>query len=717
MITRLTGVATAAPKLLLTIVGVAFVVFGALGSLVTDRLSAGGFTSPDAESSRAAEVLAEEFGITGMQLILAVDADSASSPATSARAVEIVTRLRGEPDISGAISPWTEPAVAPELISDDGRTGLIVAAVRGDDNSAPAAAAALVDRYTGEHDGLTIRAGGQAVVFHEANSQAARDLALAEAIALPLCFLLSTWFLRSAIAAAIPVLVGAVSIVTTTAILYALTFVVELSIFAMNLTTAIGLALAIDYSLLIISRYREEIAGGHEPTAALTVAMRHGGRAVCYSGITVAIGVVAMVFFPLSFLRSVAFAGVAVVGLSVLLTLTMVPALLAVLGARINRKPLREATPVAETRLYRIARAVQARPLAWAVPIVLVLLALGAPVTGMRLGLPDERVLPAEATAHQVGDDVRQRFGANPTGVVQIVLTGPTESHALGAYAARLSEVAGVTDVTSASGIFVDGRRVADGEAAMASPAAAHLTVSTTSNPYSEGARDQLDDLRAVDAPAPALFGGLAQQTRDTASGISDAFPKALIWIAVVTFALLLLLTGSLVLPLKALVLNTLSLSATFGALVWIFQDGHFAGLGTAAPGYLAATVPALVFCTAFGLSMDYEVFLLTRFREEWDRSGKTRADNDTAVAVGIARSGRVITAAAALMAVVFAAVISSDLSLLRAFGLGLTLAVLVDATLVRLVLVPAFMRVAGTWNWWAPRRLRPALDTFALRE
>lgn len=718
MINRLTGIATGTPKLLLTLIGVAFLAFGALGSLVTDRLSAGGFTSPDAESSRAADVLADEFGITGMQLILTVESAATSSPETSARAIDIVTRLRGESDISGAISPWTEPELAAKLISDDARMGLIVAAVRGDDNSAPTAAAALVDRYTGERDGLTVRAGGQAIVFHEANSQAARDLALAEAIALPLCFLLLTWFLRSAIAAAIPVLVGVVSIVTTTAILYVLTFMVELSIFAMNLTTAIGLALAIDYSLLIISRYREEIVHGHEPAEALTLAMRHGGRAVCYSGITVAIGVVGMVFFPMSFLRSVAFAGVAVVGLSVLLTLTMVPALLAVLGERINRKPLREAAPVAETRLYRITRTVQARPLAFAVPIVLVLLALGAPVTGLRLGLPDDRVLPADATAHAVGDDVRERFGANPTGVVQIVLTGPgTGTEAIAAYAEDLSRVDGVTDVTSAAGVFVDGARIAAGDTAMSGPDAVHLTVSTTSNPYSERARDQLDELRAVDAPAPALFGGLAQQTRDTATGISDAFPKALIWIAVVTFALLLLLTGSVVLPLKALILNTLSLSATFGALVWIFQDGNLGGLGTAAPGYIAATVPALVFCTAFGLSMDYEVFLLTRFREEWDKSAKTRADNDTAVAVGIARSGRVITAAAALMAVVFAAVISSDLSLLRAFGLGLTLAVLVDATLVRLVLVPAFMRIAGTWNWWAPKPLRPALDKFALRE
>jgi len=719
VIDRLSGFASRSPKLLLTIVAAAFVILGAVGAPVAERLTAGGFTSPDDESSRAAQVLSDDFGVSGMQLILAVESGDATASATAGRASEIVGQLRADPDIAAAVSPWTDPQYRAKLVSDDKTEGLIVALVRGGDDAAPAKASEIASHYTGERDGVTIRAGGQAIVFHEANTQAAHDLMLAEAIALPLCFLLLVWFLRSAIAAAIPIATGMVAIVGTTAILFLLTFVVELSIFAMNLTAAIGLALAIDYSLLIISRYREEIAAGHSNEKAIALSMRHAGRAVCYSGVTVAIGVVGMVFFPMSFLRSIAFAGVAVVLLSIILSLTMVPALLTLFGDRINRKPLREAAPVEQSPLYRVARRVQRNPIAFGLPVVVLLIALGAPALGLKLGLPDERVLPKPSAAQQVGADIRAKFSDNPTGVVHIVVAprGAADSAALARYTDELSRVDGVSGVIGPAGTFVDGKQVGPGVATMAGENNAYLTVSTTSDPYSKRARVQLDEIRAVDAPAPILIGGLAQQTRDTATGITSAFPKALAWIIVVTFVLLLLLTGSVVLPLKALILNTLSLSATFGALVWIFQDGNLGGFGTVPSGYIAATVPALVFCVAFGLSMDYEVFLLSRFREEWDASGKTRADNDTAVAIGLSRSGRVITAAAALMVVVFAAVITSQLSLMRAFGLGLTLAVLIDATLVRFILVPAFMRLFGTWNWWAPSWMRPFLAKAALRE
>ncbi|MEV0686317.1 MMPL family transporter [Nocardia sp. NPDC050378] len=720
MIDRFAGFAARAPKVVLAIIGIAFVVLGAVGAPVAERLSAGGFIGTDAESARATETLERDFGLAGMQLLLTVEAEAgALSPVADERARRIVSELRADERIEAVLSPWTEPRTRGKLVSRDDRMGLIVATVRGGDDVAPATAHELAQRHTGTGDGVEVRAGGQSILFHDANTQAARDLLLAEAVAMPLCFLLLMWFLRSAVAAAIPIVVGMVAIVGTTAILYALTFVVELSVFALNLTSAIGLALAIDYSLLLISRYREEIARGRSPSDAVLVATRRGGRAVVYAGATVAIGVVGMVFFPMPFLRSIAYAGVAVVTLSILLALTMVPALLTLLGGRINRKPLREATAVDQTRLYRIARTIQRRPVLVAVPVVALLLGLGAPVLGLKLGLPDDRVLPATAEPHRVGDDIRQRFSDNPTGVVQIVVTGDraADTVALADYAVGISRVAGVSGVLAPTGAYADGLRLADGDAGMAGEGSAYLTVSTTSDPYSTQARDQLDALHAVAAPGDTAFGGLAQQTRDTADGISGAFPLALAWIAVVTFVLLLLLTGSVVLPLKALVLNTLSLSATFGAMVWIFQDGNLGGLGTVAPGYIAATVPALVFCTAFGLSMDYEIFLLTRFKEEWDKSERSRADNDTAVAVGLARSGRVITAAAVLMTVVFAAVITSDLSLMRMFGLGLTLAVIADATLVRMLLVPAFMRLFGTWNWWAPAWSRPTLDRLALRE
>nr|WP_280344063.1 MMPL family transporter [Nocardia abscessus] len=274
-----------------------------------------------------------------------------------------------------------------------------------------------------------------------------------------------------------------------------------------------------------------------------------------------------------------------------------------------------------------------------------------------------------------------------------------------------------LTAVPGTGGVFVAVGGAGPATGGVGSDGSAHVTVATALNPYSDVGRGQLDALRAVDAPGDVLVGGLAQQTADTSAGISRGFVIALLWIVVTTVILLFLLTGSILLPVKALVLNTLSLSATFGALVWVFQEGHLAGLGTTATGYTVATVPVLLFCVAFGLSMDYEVFLLSRFTEEWERSPRTRGDVDTAVAVGSARSGRVVTAAALLMAVVFVGIATSEVSIMRALGVGLALAVILDAVLVRTILVPAAMRIAGTANWWTPRWLAPVVARARLRE
>lgn len=716
MIDRLIGPALRTPKLVLVLVGIAFVLCGALGSQAAGRLSNGGFVSTESESARVAGILERDYGMTGMQLVLTVESPGgASGPAAAARGAEIAQQLKGDSRISKAVSPWTDPMLSKALLSKDGEIGLIVATVRGDENSAPGIAHDLASEYTGGGDGVTVRAGGQAMVWRDTGQQTQKDLAVAEAIALPLTFLLLVWFLRSLVAAVIPFVTGVVAIAGASAVLYLMTYVVELSVFALNITTAIGLALAIDYSLLIIGRYREEIARGSDCAEALTVAMRRGGRAVAFSGSTVGIALIGMLFFPMAFLRSLASAGLAVVALSILLTLTMVPALLMLLGDRINRKPLREAAPVERSPLYRVARGVQRRPALYALPILALLLLLGSPIVGLKLGLPDDRVLPGTLESRQVGDVLRDRFDDNATGTVQVLVSGQRIDSI--AYAAELSKVAEVEAVVGPAGTFRNGALVAAGDPTATGPDTAHLSIATRLDPYSAAAQRQLDALRAVQAPAPVLFGGLAQQTEDAGQGIAQGFPKAIAWIAIVTFVLLLLLTGSVVLPLKALVLNTLSLSATFGALVWIFQWGHLGGLGTQATGYTIATLPVLLFCVAFGLSMDYEVFLLARFTEEWEQSAKTRADNDNAVALGIARSGRIVTAAALLMAVVFAGIAASGVTMNRMLGLGLSLAVLMDATLVRMVLVPAFMRVMGTANWWAPARSRRLLERAALRE
>ncbi|MGW5919512.1 MMPL family transporter [Nocardia fluminea] len=719
MIEQFVRFAIRAPKLVLAVAGIAFVLFGLVGVQVTDRLSVGGFLDPDAESSQAERALARDFDISGMQLIFAVEAPGdVLTGAGADRANDIVDELRADDRVRSVDSPWTDPSSRARSIDRDGQVGLIVAGLTGDDNQAQETAADLAARHTGTTGEITVTAGGQAMAFQEINERAARDLALAESLAIPLTFLLLIWFLRSVVAAAIPVVVGVLAIVATTAVLFALTFVIELSVFALNITTALGLALAIDYSLLIIGRFREEIARGHDQHSAIALAMRRGGRAVLFSGVTVALALIGMSFFPMNFLRSIGYAGVAVVALSVVLALTCVPALLALLGERITRKPLREAVAVESTFLYRLAVAVQKHPVLIALPVLGILLIAGAPVLGMQVGLPDDRVLPDAAQSRQVGDTIREQFDANATGTVHIIYRDRADdAKAAAEYAAALSRVRDVDVVLAPSGTYAGGQPMGPGDPGAARNDSTHLTIATSLDPYSPAAARQLDELDAVEPPGDAVLGGLAQQKRDTAAGIGAAFPKALAWIAVTTFVLLLLLTGSLLLPLKALALNILSLMATFGALVWVFQSGHLGGFGTETTGFTVATVPVLLFCVAFGLSMDYEVFLLARFAEEWETSEHTRADNDRAVAVGLARSGQVVTAAAAIMIVIFAAIATSGVSIMRMLGVGLALAVLVDATLIRMILVPAFMRLAGTWNWWAPRGAQSILAKVRLRE
>ncbi|MGW0248463.1 MMPL family transporter [Nocardia goodfellowii] len=702
-----------APRLTLVVAAVLVAMCGALGGSLTEKLSAGGFLDPDSESSRAARVLTDNFGLTGMQMVLLVAGSEGTSEADmSGVGRGIVAELRADPDVAGAQGPWDGgPA---ELVGKDSRTAAIIVNLRGDDNTAMKSAHRLAERYVGERAGTVISAGGQALTFYDVNKIAAEDVARAELITVPLSLLLLALLLRSGIGAAIPVVSGIIAIAGTVGILALMALTSEVSVFALNVTMAMGLALSIDYSLLIINRFREFLDEGMDRPAAIVAAAATSGRAVVFSGITVGLSLVGAMFFPMTFLRSVAIAGIAVVALSVVLALTCVPALLALFGSRIEHRRRRGA-PVEETRFYKLARFAQRRAVPVTVAIVLTLLALGLPLRDIRLGLPDDRVLPPDTGVHMVGDAVRDDFPLQLAGTVHLALpqVGPESVAGVHDYAATVSGLPGVAAVTGSLGVYSGGVRQSPIGDFVAGPV--YLAVLTTFDPHSNEGEQLLSAVHAVPTPTEVLVGGLGQQSRDTAEGIADAIGPALAWIMGSTLLLLLLLTGSVLLPFKAVVLNFLSLSASFGALVWIFQEGHLGGLGTEATGTTIATVPIILFCSAFGLSMDYEVFLLARFKEEWRRSGMTRADNDTAVAIGIARSGRVITAAALVMVVAFAGTITSDVAIIRAVGVGLALAILIDATLIRLLLVPAVMRMAGKWNWWAPSALRPMLARFEI--
>jgi RND superfamily putative drug exporter len=734
MLTRLANLGIRAPRRVLGLGGLLLVLAAIYGISAAGHLSSGGFSDPNSPSSTAADVLDKTFNAGSANLLLEVTSpDGAKSNAARATGLRLVDAVSQAPDTSQVASYWTAPRLqAGALLSKDGKSALVVARVAGNDSTAPKRAADIAASLTGTHNGVTVIAGGQGMAFSQVNDQTKADLAKAEAIAIPLTVIALIWVFGSFIAALLPLVVGISSIIGTMAILRGLASLTDVSIYALNMTTAMGLALAIDYSLFIVSRYREEVRNGAAPDDAVRRTMQTAGRTVLFSALTVGLSLAALMVFPVFFLRSFAYAGIAVVALATLAALLLLPAMLTLLGTRVDsldlrvfvrrlfRRPPPIVKPVEATFWYRVANGVMKRALPVGLVVTAFLVALGLPFLHASFGYPDDRVLPHSASAHQVGDDLRIRFAANAASTISIVATDISASPSgIGTYATALSQVPGVTAVSSAAGTFANGTSIAPGSSAMRSGDETYLDVHSDADAQSDPAKALLDRVEAVKAPWAVEFTGPTAVNHDSLAALGSALPWALILIALATFIVLFLFTGSVILPLKALVLNTLSLSATFGAMVWIFQEGHFGSLfnDLTTTGYLVPTMPPLMFCLAFGLSMDYEVFLLSRIREEWLASGKTSADNTRAVALGLGRTGRIVTAAALLMAIVFAAMAGSKVSFMMLFGTGLTLAVVMDATVVRGILVPAFMRLAGRWNWWAPRPLARLHSKIGLHE
>ena len=724
------------PRRILAVAALLMVATGIFGASIANHLSAGGFQDPNSESAQAARLLMEKFGQSDQSLLITItDPAGATSGKATAAGTDIVGRLDASPYVLSVTSPWTAPpSAAPELLSTDGSTGLIVATMAGGEDKAQDYASDLVTPMVGERDGLSIKAGGTAMIYKQINQQTMRDLIRMEAIAIPLTFLVLVWVFGGLIAAALPMVIGLMAILGAMSVLRLFTFFTEVSIFALNITTALGLALAIDYTLLILSRYRDETAAGADPHTALVRTMRTAGRTVLFSAVTVALSLSALLLFPMYFLRSFAYSGIATVAFAAAAAVLVTPAAIAMLGPRIDaldmrklvrrvlRRPEPVPTPVERQFWYRSTKFVMRRSIPVGTAIVALLLLLGMPFLHIKFGNPDDRVLPKSASAHQVGDQLRNEFSSDLNTGLNAVIPDAigVEPAELDRYAADLSRVGDVTGVSAPGGTFVAGTRVGPPSApAAVADGSAFLSIRSTAPLYSDASKVQLERLNAVPEPGgrEVLMGGIAQTSQDIVTAVTTRMPVVLALIAVITFILLFLLTGSLVLPIKALVLNVLSLSAAFGALVWIFQDGNLGALGTTPTGTLEANVPVLMFCVAFGLSMDYEVFLLARIREYWLASPQGRADSDESVALGLARTGRVVTAAALIMSIAFAALIAAQVSFMRIFGLGLTLAVLVDATLVRMALLPAFMHVMGKWNWWAPRPLTRLHQRFGFSE
>jgi RND superfamily putative drug exporter len=692
------------------------------GSGVLGKLGSGGFDDPTSESSRAKAVLEQRFGAGDPNLVLLVHARDGrvDSGATRTAGTSVANRLGAVPGVESVASYWQLGSPA-TLRSRDGASALVLARVEGSDQRVADAIDRVRTTLTGQQNGVDVQLGGQQAVAAEVGRTVKSDLSRAESIAIPLTLLLLIVVFGSVVAASLPLAVGGIAIVGTLATLALITTFTDVSIFSINLTTALGLGLAIDYSLFIVSRFREELATGLSTEDAVVRTVEHAGRTVAFSALTVAVSLAALLVFPLYFLRSFAYAGAAVVVIAALAATVSLPALLAVLGPRVNAgrigRKRRAAVTTGEGFWHRMATRVMRRPLPIATAAIALLVFLGVPFLSARFGLIDERVLPASASTRVTATLLRTQFASNESNAFGVVLTNNVGNAALNDYASRISRLDGVTRVDARDGSFADGVQVAGANRASArftGSVGTWISVVPSVAPESSQGEALVHAIRNTQAPAPALVGGASAELVDTKHSIVSRLPLAGGIIAITTFVLLFLMFGSVLVPTKAVLLNLLSLTATFGAMVWIFQEGHGSGvLGFTATGTLNATIPILMFCIAFGLSMDYEVFLLSRIKEEHDRTG----DNERSIAVGLERTGRIVTTAAALLAVTFLSFATSGVSFIKLFGIGLAVAVVVDATVVRATLVPAFMKLAGDANWWAPPPLRRLYERVGLHE
>ncbi len=699
-------------KVTLVLAGLVVVIAAVVGVGAFGKLQSGGFDDPNSPSSKAQVIIASTFGgSSNLVLLVGARTGTVDDAAVKQAGTDLATRLAAEPYVERVLSYWGTGA--PSLKSSDGTRALIVARVNDGESH-------ILDTYAKDQADITVLAGGGIAADRDINDSVLISLAIAEAIAVPITMILLILAFESLVAALIPMIIGTAAIMGTFGELFVLGSLTDVSIYAINLTTAMGLGLGIDYALLLVSRFREELAAGRETADAVARTVATAGRTILFSAATVAVALASLLLFPLYFLRSFAYAGIGVVVIAAAAALVLAPALLALLGKRINagKMPWAKTVRGPSSRLWeRIAQAVTRRPVLAALPVIAVLLVAASPLLHISFGTPDEGVLPASASTRQVAEAVRAGFpgaGATP---VAIVITSAVPQPALADYASAISALPGVVRVDTPVGSFAAGTATAANPAAtdLSRPTATRLSVVTSTAGKSRAAEDLVRAIRAVPAPAgtTALVGGSDAQLVDTQAAIGSKLPYAVGLVVITTFILLFLFTGGLLQPVRALLLGGLSLAATLGVMTWIFQDGHLAGLlgFTARPMDTSMTV--LLFCIAFGLSMDYEVFVTSRIKEQYDADG----DPTGAAVAGLARSGRIVSTAAGLLAVGFFAFGTASVSFLQMFGLGSGLAILIDATLVRGVLIPAVLRLGGKAMWYAPGPLRRLQARLALRE
>ncbi|TDC54157.1 MMPL family transporter [Jiangella ureilytica] len=699
MFTRIGMLAARHARVILVATAVLAAVAIGFGLTAFGKLQTEGFTDPGAESTTADELVDERFGGSA-DLVFLVDAGDAGvdDPAVATAGEELTARLAEDPALSEVTSYFGTGA--PALRSEDGRYALVVAHLESDDGDG--GVVELRDAYATGDGPIEVTLGGGAAVGLDIRDQVKADLALAEAIAVPLILILLLLAFGSLVAASLPLALGAIAVFGTFAALSVIGSLTDVSVFAINLTTALGLGLAVDYALLIVGRFREELGAGRSTTDAVVRTVETAGRTIAFSAATVAAALAVLLVFPLYFLRSFAYAGIAVVVIAMVGALLVLPALLAVIGPRVDRGRLPWArnrpTSTESTFWRRVAAAVTRRPVLSALPVVALLLLAAAPLLKVEFGTPDDRVLTTASDSRVVGDAMRASFPADDTRAFQVVITPEPPADAVDSYAAELSDLPAVTEVTSTAGTD-----------------ATLLLVHTDVDPRSAEAQDLVGAIREVEPAggATALVGGEAARLVDSKEAIGSRLWFAAGAIAVIMFVLLFLFTGGVLQPLRALLFNLFALSATLGLMVLVFQEGWFSPALGFTPLPLDISMLVLLFCIAFGLSMDYEVFVVSRVKERHDAG----AAPVPAVVDGLSHTGRIVTTAAVLLAVNFFAFGTSGVSFIQMFGIGSGIAILIDATLVRGVLVPAGLRLLGPAAWWAPAPLRRVHERFGLRE
>ena len=670
------------------------IVAGAVGSQVFNRLDSGGYSDPNSDSSKVWEYLDDTFKVKDPAIVLVVDAKNKSvdDPTIVEAAQNLESRVRSEASAESVLSYWSAGRV-PSLKSKDGNAAFIFVYLKSIDfTEIDRLGGYYQEKYDGAYGDLDVYASGGAVFANAINGRIQDDLKISEVISIPLTFLLLILVFGAMAASAMPLVVGITAIVGTFLALYLMTLITDVSVFALNLTTGLGLGLGIDYALLIVNRFREELAKGFDNETAIVHTLRTAGKTVFYSGLTVVLTLVALTFFPQNFLKSMGYAGGVVVALAVVGALVPLPAILAIIGKKVDKGVVRKSgiAPKDDGRWSQLARFVMRRPAAVVVGSLMILSILIAPIADVKFSQVDSRVLPKDDRAYISSQFIANEFPGQESNPIEIIFpNGARQTAQIAIYAEDIKDVPGIVRV---------GEPQVLGESA-------RLVAIHSMPPRTPEAEELIQTLRDLNAPEGTLIGGVAADYADTQGAISRTLPYVGLWIMIAVLLLLFSFTGSILLPIKAVLLNFASLAATMGVLTWIFINGKLTFIvgDFTSTGALDTSTMVLVAIVAFGLSMDYEVFLLSRIKEEHD-AGKSNVD---AVAYGLQKSARIITAAAFILAVVFAAFVISGVTSIKMMGFGVAFAILLDATLIRAFLVPALMRLFGEWNWWAPQALK----------